>query len=741
MRWQDLENHVRTIAAFLYDAPAKAETVNGVKCDCVVRKRPDYWVVVEVSKESTLSKLRIDLGKFSAIRPFLFSKQIYVECVFICQDPPPSLIETGAGQNVEVLSPDTFGGKLLDFDRYQHVRSSRAFGSAIDPFSGKKDEREYIAVHYQGVTVKDKEYSLEDIVRLLRQRKRVILLGNYGTGKSRCVQELFGLMKTDRSLASYVLSIDLRDNWGVRRATELVRRHFDDLGLSSSSENAIKILPSANMTYLVDGFDEIGSQTWSDDPLMLRNIRKKSLDAVRDLAAMTEGGILVTGREHYFNSNQEMFDCLGMSPESTVVIRCREEFTDEEITAYLRDLTSGEEHTVPSWLPKRPLVCQILSQLSPTTRQDVFLGNQGEVGFWETLLNAICEREAKINPVLDAAVVRSVLVLLARQSRVKPGNIGPISIAEINQSFERIAGLPPADESAAILQRLPILGRIGPESTDRQFVDSYFLDGLRAVDINHAVYSQDDDLVDEPWINALQAFGLRVVRAEIDASPSQAGFVQFMRRAALKQNRVLAGEIASALLDSNNGDFDFCDLRISDAHIANLNLSDSSARKLTIDQSIIDRLDITNARVVDLTIRNSLIRMVEGVSDAKGLPEWLSDGNDVEEYRRLSTLSRIKSTPLTTHQRILVAMIKKTFFQPGAGRKEAALTRGLDQSIERKAVKKILNTLVEQGILTRTKGKEGNIYVPNRKHTKRMEEILTQLTLSQDALWTSLPKT
>ena len=154
MPWQDLEQQVRTIAVHKWDVPASPETVNGVRIDCLLRVKPDYYVLVEVSEEKTLAKLRIDLAKFASVRPFLFSKNIYAECFFVCASKPPaSLIETGRGENVTVLDPDQFAALFFDFKTYRYTRLRSPFGSSINPLTGKEDSRRYVPVGYLGCRV------------------------------------------------------------------------------------------------------------------------------------------------------------------------------------------------------------------------------------------------------------------------------------------------------------------------------------------------------------------------------------------------------------------------------------------------------------------------------------------------------------------------------------------------------------------------------------------------------------
>jgi hypothetical protein len=311
MKWQTLEALVRDTAQLIWECPATAETINGVKCDCVLKRATDNWVLIEISKTDSLYKLRTDLAKFATIRPFLFSQSIFAKCIFVCEsDPPPSLVESGNGLNVEVLSVHQLTERFFNYARYAHARNNRSFGSAVNPFTGEKDGRSYIPVMYSAKSGGDAS-SIENIIHLIKQKKRMILLGSYGTGKSRCIQELFSRLQSEASKAEIIpLAIDLKEQWGVRRASEILRRHFDDLGLSGDGDSIVKLLGTQTVCLLLDGFDEVGSQSWSNDPATLKEIRAKALSGIKDLIKLTKGAVFITGREHYFNTDEEMFRSL-----------------------------------------------------------------------------------------------------------------------------------------------------------------------------------------------------------------------------------------------------------------------------------------------------------------------------------------------------------------------------------------------------------------------------------------------
>ena len=50
MTWQGLEERVREIARMRWDCNAGTETINGVKCDCVLKPSSEEWILIEITK-------------------------------------------------------------------------------------------------------------------------------------------------------------------------------------------------------------------------------------------------------------------------------------------------------------------------------------------------------------------------------------------------------------------------------------------------------------------------------------------------------------------------------------------------------------------------------------------------------------------------------------------------------------------------------------------------------------------
>ncbi len=107
----------------------------------------------------------------------------------------------------------------------------------------------------------------------------------------------------------------------------------------------------------------------SDDSSKLKQIRASALSAVKDLIQKTTSPIIISGREHYFNSNEEMFEAIGLKSSETEILRCKDEFTVEEMNNYLKNLAITTD--IPIWLPRRPLICQIINSLKRKDKEYV----------------------------------------------------------------------------------------------------------------------------------------------------------------------------------------------------------------------------------------------------------------------------------------------------------------------------------------------------------------------------------
>ena len=86
--WQKFENNVRTLASYIWNCDATTETFSGVKLDCVLKPEHDYWILVEITENNTVEKVRIDIAKFAVCKPALMSKGIYSKSYLVTKNTP-----------------------------------------------------------------------------------------------------------------------------------------------------------------------------------------------------------------------------------------------------------------------------------------------------------------------------------------------------------------------------------------------------------------------------------------------------------------------------------------------------------------------------------------------------------------------------------------------------------------------------------------------------------------------------
>jgi hypothetical protein len=546
MTWQIFEKKVREIAQFRWDCDAVTETIAGVKCDCVLKPSAEEWILIEITKERNLKKVRTDVAKLAGIRSAQLQKYIVCRCYIILEDrPTDSMKACGGESNIRVVSLEEFQNDFFNYSNYVYIRKQKQFGSLVDLLTGEPEENKYVNVTYQE-SDSGTNYSINQLAELLREGKRIVLKGDYGLGKSRCIKQLFDQISSDTANYPYVFAINLRDQWGMKRGIEILRRHFEDLGMDG--KNFIKSFDRPNSIYLLDGFDEIGSQSWSSDMRIMELYRANAVQAVKDLIWKVRGGILISGRGQYFNSDEEMCRSLGLSKADTIILECRPEFLENEILEYIHrniseDVSADKLALLPEWLPRRPFVMRLLLNYAG----EIFSDEQAlsdRYRFWSAFLKNICEREANIDSSLNPEIIKNVMIALAHKTRTTRSNMGPISINEIENTFRDVAGYTPTNESITMLLRLPTLTRVSANTPDRQFSDTYILNGLRAEHIIQLAESKDLKVPDTEWLHPLEEPGVSILVSFLEQKPGMIStYVDLLGKANESGNTILAGDL------------------------------------------------------------------------------------------------------------------------------------------------------------------------------------------------------
>jgi hypothetical protein len=736
-RWANFEDQVRDIASRIFGKRCRRERIAGVDFDGFIEESSDRVTLVEATTQFNLDKVRGDINRLTAARNVLWQKGKYCRPFLILQrDPTQSMTDLCDESHVKVMSVSSFAALFIEYERYRLERLSYPFGSSVNPSDGRPDQTRYVPVSYIN-KVSGRDYTVRAIADALISGSDIVLLGEYGSGKSRCIRQVYELLSAEWGATfQFPFAVNLRDSWGLRRGEEILRRHMNALGLDELKAQAVKVFNRGSALLLLDGFDEIGIQAWATDDAKLAQLRASALEGVKELIIESNLGTLVAGREHYFSSRDEMISALGLREKETIVLYAKEEFTADELRLYFQE--ANIDVTFPEWLPRRPLICQTIASLAVAEIDAMFGRSADEALFWDHFILTLCERDAKIHPAFTAEAIFGILLELSRLTRTRAANVGPVSQKDLQDAFEAVVGQRPVEEGSALLQRLPSLGRIGTESPDRQFVDFYILDGLRgshAARILELDETRRSQVLEESWTNPLGPLGQTVLLPALEGRWSQ--YEQILGRATQSKNKTLAADLASAMLRSSRNSVDFRAALIRDGAFSELDFSISQSKNLTIESCTIETLVLPFSPPDNTSLKDCLVNKVVGASALSGLPAWISLAG-ADEFDSVRTVSRIRNAKLSTAHEVLVGIIKKTFFQPGSGRKEEALLRGFGSGQGQKVAPKILNILLREKILSKFKGNEGWVYSPERSQAGRMGEMLEKLRSSTDPLWSEV---
>lgn len=730
--WKDLESNVRKAATSIWGQPFKSVEIYGRQIDAYAELNEKQSVAIEVTEKQDINKIQDDMNKLIHVRQSNFSSGYkQTECVCVTSfEPTTAMRNIGKKINIDILNIGEFQARFLPFDSYNEIRTVTPFGSAIDPETGKKDTANYVAVSFSAQN--DSEIDAKALSKKVSSGSIIVLIGEYGTGKSKCIEYVYNtIARTAWGSLKFPIAIDLRKCWGLKDRYEIIRRHLQDLSLQSHADAFIKAYNSEMLVLLLDGFDEMGVQLWSDDANALQTLRSDALAGVRDLIAHQRGGILVSGRDHYFDSNEELIAALGLANSEVEMLKSKDEFTFEEISEFMS--INGRDADIPEWLPRKPLTFEfflrVLQDVDPKLSEDIDL-----VGFWDMLINAVCEREARIHSSFDVATIKKILIEVAAATRTKPGNVGPLSLSEIQSAFERVVGHAPIDQASVLLQRLPGLGRTAADSEDRRFVDTYMLDGLRASNVFDIVERKETRQWSDSWFNPLSENGLLICGRKLNSASLIDAAIALCKANPKSKNHTLTLDIVGSILVSGTPEVNFGGVYVEGGHASVLDFSHSRILYIQISHSVLERVIISGAFVTEVGLTRNEIGVLEGISSQDAIPVWMVS-NSVGLFSSVATTSRIRAANLTPAQKVLVTVLRKTFFQKGAGRKEEALLRGLGKLVKPGILDKIVGKLIAEGILKKEKGHEGNLYIPVRSETRRVGKILAELSLTKDHIW------
>ena len=732
------EEEVRGVARALWNlSPGEgaSELINNDEIDCVCRTE-ELIHLIECTTERTMEKFRRQVEKLQAAKVYLERQGETVKLRAVTlYEPTPQQRSNAKGNGVTALSIQEFRRGLLDSHQYLTSRWKCAFGSATDPEHGSHalSEDEYVE---QPLTAfnSDVSYRVDDICRLVTEGNTVVLIGPFGAGKSLTMREVFKNLRRDHyrnRTGPTPVAINLRDHWGQPRVDEVLRRHSHIVGFDKP-EQLVRAWNAGQLIPLLDGFDELASQVMPTTRDAIRESREQALRVIQAFMREVRGksGVLLAGRDHYFDSIEEARKLLRLPPE-TIFVEVGE-FSEEQTVEYLRKRKIS--HELPSWLPRKPLLLGYCA--SRDLLQEV-VGIQGDGGValaWDQFLNRICEREADLSSDITSDAVRKLLEDLATRARGLAKGSGPLLDSDLSDAYKKITGNEPLEAARTMLQRLPGLTARDQEVGARSFVDDEMMEALQAGAVARFIQNPYLECEVRGPAYPLTEFGCSVARHLTDLLGAKSG--QYAVAAKEAEHRWLEPTLA---LDSiltgasswEDGAFDAQGLIVIGGLADIVNLEDRPIVNLELQECMINRLQYEAYGSDTKFVRCQIVKL-DGIANVRALPE-VFDSCEIDEFDNRDTNAAIVRSQLPDPVKVLLVLIRKLFLQRGSGRVESALSRGVDESLQSYVIP-VRDLLVSKGIVYSHVTGSRTIWHGNRTHRAQMLKILERPASSDDRL-------
>lgn len=705
------------------------ETLAGVRIDGVFRDS-DTTHLIEATIERSADKVRADINKLVAARREEEKTAYVVDCwMVVSADPTDNQRQLAKSSRVRLVTIDEFRDPALSQTEYLHLRARYPFGSINDPV-GKLPPEKLKRLSTPLVELPSgRPLTLDQITSGLLQGEVIILLGDYGAGKSMATREVYFALEqaSVERLGAFPVCINLREQWGQTHASEMFLRHAENL----ASQHGLRLFHAWRegfVTLLLDGFDEVAPQPWAQDMKGLERIRHLALAAVRDTLEVrpSGAGALIVGRSTYFSSHEEMLQALGLRAADRIVeLR---ELTENEAVDFLRALNVQTD--IAHWLPRRPL---FLSYLARTGYIDEFSGLSAleDVGkAWNHIIEMVCDREARIAPSMTSDTVAAVLSLLAHQMRSRPSQLGPITDTDLESAFREATAHQPDQDAWAILQRLP--GTTYRAKGSKWFVDEEWAAALAGRAFAAVVQGTIDSANRTRFVRSpLSDLGLlvaadQIARQEIEAK-DLVGWALAAARAGWDPS--LVGDAVFVAEVMAKAEVDFHGLELRNAYCGTLCLQDTLIRGVVFRDCAFSELEVSGRQPRGVQVVDAVVESLIGVRGDAELPSWVTVA-EVIRYKFPETNAEIlRSRQYPLPVRLGVVVLRKVFVQKGRGRRESALVRGIDPSVLTLA-RSVIRELETLGYVRsrRTGGGEPIVH-PARA---RVPEMLAKLSRAPD---------
>ncbi len=221
--------------------------------------------------------------------------------VLVCREPPPAdLVRRAARERVHLVTFLEYQG-LIDFHAYVAGQTRKL---ATDPiynprhYVPQRIRYRFADKDHEGDAIETVTSWLEDI-----RGRFVLVLGDFGTGKTFLLHELAGFLGEAAGPLTPVL-IEMRDLEKGRSLDELVDQHFARAGLERLDFKAFRyMLREGRIVLLFDGFDELALRVTYDRAT-------EHFDTLVEAAA-GNAKVVVTSRTQHFETDAQVRTVLG----------------------------------------------------------------------------------------------------------------------------------------------------------------------------------------------------------------------------------------------------------------------------------------------------------------------------------------------------------------------------------------------------------------------------------------------
>lgn len=746
----EFENTIRRIARSLWPSAATqgAQNIDGKERDGVFETE-EVTHLVECTVSRKKEKAEADIQKLLDLWKKKRSYSKPVKCWFVTREEPTAdqrmvadeYRRKNSGFLIDILSIDQFRAKLIAIAKYIDCRRNYHFGSMQE--SPKVSKFEYVP--FDIVTSVSKSVPLSEMIAYLLRGVRIVMTGDYGAGKSTTMRELFLQLSQPKirdEAYQFPVLLNLRDHYGQTDATEALERHARKIGFESGA-SLVRAWRAGYALIMLDGFDEIAIPGWQGQPDKLKKLRRDSMQLVREFVKDTppDRGLIVSGRQNYFDSDDEMRSALGFGASANQALFVTlQDFNEEQVQQYLA--RRGWDQNIPKWLPTRPLLLSYLISNdligSVLDTDNYVIPAEG----WNALLTSICEREAKLEVGVDGETIRHLIERLASKARTKLDGLGPVSAEDIFKTFKEVCGYVPDDKALVLLQRLPGLSLPNDENGGRKFIDVSLVDAARAGDmIQYIRYPFQLNMLEAvDWQAELGEIGMQmIIRKCIEEEIGQSKISLALRESVKRhESSILASDIVRLAQELNIEYLERDEVIIRDVLIHELEFDVDSANysRLIYQDCIIQKLllesDVNWNKIP--RFKRCLFATIEGRTSEREIPNNVFIDCTFDNFVNTgSTNNEVLSLTMPLSCRVMIVILRKLYLQAGAGRRTSSLYRGMD--IEgRRLVSDILDILKRHELVIESKMGPNIVWLPVRKHTARIRGLLNAPLASNDIL-------